>query len=166
MSQESQHTHAFSAATLLDYHASDGDGVLDERRFAPLPRAGITNLGNTCFLSSSIQLLARPLIATRSASAAGTLAARAADVALHAVLGVQCSTAALQELLTTLPCGFGWRASSGSKAVLSVQEDAHEFVMRLLGSSAAASTALASLIETVCICATCGESNEQHNDET
>ena len=99
----------FSAVTLQDYHASDGDGVLDERRFAPLPRAGITNLGNTCFLSSSVQLLARALIAARSATAAGTLAARAADVALHAVLGVHCSTAALQDLLTTLPCGSEWR---------------------------------------------------------
>ena len=61
---------------LLDYHASDGDGVLDERRFAPLPLAGIEkreaeNLGNTCFLSSSVHLLARPLIAARSATAAG-----------------------------------------------------------------------------------------------
>ena len=99
----------FSAATLLDYHASDGDGVLDERRFAPLPRAGITNLGKTCFLSSSVQLIARPLFAARSVTAAGTLAARAGDVALYAVLGVHCSSAALQELLTTLPCGFGWR---------------------------------------------------------
>ena len=78
-------------------------------RFAPLPRVAITNPGNTCFLSSSVQLLARPLIAARSAAAAGTLAARAADVALHAVLGVQCSTASLQELLITLPCGSGWR---------------------------------------------------------
>ena len=33
VSQDLQ-THAFSAATLLDYHASDGDGVLDERRSA------------------------------------------------------------------------------------------------------------------------------------
>ena len=74
--------------------------MLDERRFAPLPRAGITNYGNTCFLSSSVQLLARPLIAARSDTAASTLAARAADIALYAVLGVQCDTAALQSLLT------------------------------------------------------------------
>ena len=43
----------FSAATLLDYHASDDDGVMDERRFAPLPRAGITNLGMRLFAVSS-----------------------------------------------------------------------------------------------------------------
>ena len=78
MSQD-LHTDGFSAATLLDYHASDGEGVLDERRFAPLLRKGIANLGNTCFLSSSVQLIARPLFAARSATAAGMLAARAAS---------------------------------------------------------------------------------------
>ena len=69
------------SATLLDYHASDDDGVLDERRFAPLPRAGVANLGNTCFLSSSVQLLAiaRPLIAARFVTAPDSHAARAAS---------------------------------------------------------------------------------------
>ena len=72
-------------------HTSDDDGVLDERRFAPLPRAGITNLawraGKHLFsqqvVNSSVQHRARPLIAARSAITAGTLACSTSDIALR-----------------------------------------------------------------------------------
>ena len=50
-------------------------------------RAGLPNLGDTFFINAALQAL-RPLLSSSFDLETGTLAAQAADVALHAVRGL------------------------------------------------------------------------------
>ena len=105
-SQEAQLQRCWRIATLLDHHDGDDDGMTSSTRNDALRRAGLPNLGNTCFINAAVQALAHPLLSSRFDLETGTLAAQAADAAFHAV---QCNAKMLEALHHTLPCGFGWR---------------------------------------------------------
>ena len=81
-------------ATLLDHHDGDDDDLISSTRNDALRRAGLPNLGDTCFINAALQALARPLLTSRFDLKTDTLAAQAADAALHAVLGLlaDCAT--------------------------------------------------------------------------
>jgi hypothetical protein len=120
-SQAAELQRLWRIATLLDHHDGDDDDLMSSTRNDALPRAGFANLGNTFFLNAALQALARPLLVSRCELEEGSLAARAADAALHAVLGLQCSANALEDLLRSLPCGFGWRHALSLHRLISVQ---------------------------------------------
>ena len=61
-SQEAQLQRGWRIATLLDHHDGDDDGLTSSTRNDALRRAGLPNLGNTCFISAAVQALARPLL--------------------------------------------------------------------------------------------------------
>ena len=58
---------------------------------------------------------------------------------------------ALEDLLRSLPCGFGWRDGVSSRRLLSVQEDVHEFMLKLFDSDPSVCNA----IRAMCVLRTC-----------
>ena len=121
-------------------------------------------MGNTCFIKAALQALARPLLVSRCELEKGTLAACAADAALHAVLGLQCSANALEDLLRSLPCGFGWRHALSLHRLISVQEDVHEVVLKVFDSVPDLLDAVRTLCVSSCVCDTCGLAREADDD--
>ncbi len=125
---------------LLYGFCDDDDDARDENEPQPLPHAGFVNIGNTCFISATLQLLLEPLLCSLPLRAQDdvkpTLGSRAAHAALHAALGMRCSPEMLQALTCSLPRGFGWHLGN-MKTVVSTQEDAHEFALRLLDGCSA-----------------------------
>ena len=121
---------------IYDVRADDENARDAVDAAAPLQRSGLRNLGCSCFINGTLQLLLHPLLACLPArpntpTTQPTLCARAVQAALHVALGLQCSHDALQALVCALPQGFGWQLGQ-SDAVITVQEDAHEFALKLL----------------------------------
>ncbi len=125
---------------LNDFCDDDDDAREADEGDAPPPlrRAGFVNPGNTCYINAALQLLLHPLLcslplhAERDAEA--TLGSRALHAALSAALGLRSGAEAMQALACSPPRGFGWQPGKANGAV-NIQEDAHEFVLKLLGGS-------------------------------
>ena len=92
-SQTAELQRRWRFATLLDQHDGDDDKLISSTRNYALRRVGC-RIWETCFINAALQALARPLLSSRFYLETGTLAAQAADVALHAVRGLQvgCAT--------------------------------------------------------------------------
>ena len=78
---------------------------------------------------------------------------------MRAALGVRCSLDSLNTLLCALPRKFGWRRTR-SGDVISTQEDAHEFALKLFHSCSLLDDAMCVHVSARVVCDTCGQSGE------
>jgi ubiquitin C-terminal hydrolase len=74
---------------------------------------------------------------------------------------MRCSPEMLQALTCTLPRGFGWHLGN-MKKVVSTQEDAHEFALRLLDGCTALDDLLCAHVTSCVTCNWCGSHTEKH----
>jgi hypothetical protein len=73
---------------------------------------------------------------------------------------MRCSPEMLQALTCSLPRGFGWHLGT-SKKVVSTQEDAHEFALKLLDGCSALDDLLCAHVTSCVTCNACGSQNEK-----
>ena len=86
-----------------------------------------------------------------------TLGWYAVDAAVRAAIGVRCSRDSLNTLLCALPRIFGWRRTR-SGDVISTQEDAHEFALKLFHSCSSLDDAMCVHVSARVVCDTCRQS--------
>jgi hypothetical protein len=122
---------------------------------APLARVGISNLGNTCFLNATVLMLLYPLLWSLPARAplGAGLGSCVLQAAVRVAVDLPCSHSMLRTQVCALPQGFGWQVGR-LRDVITVQEDAHEFVLKLLDDSPALESALRLHLTSYVVCGT------------
>jgi ubiquitin C-terminal hydrolase len=81
------------------------------------------------------------------------------QAAVRVAVNLPCSHSMLRTLVCALPQGFGWQVGR-LRVVITVEEDAHEFVLKLLADSPALESALRLHLTSYVVCDKCGGHSE------